>query len=195
MKSIVLATEDELSEQLGLRLAVEASVRVHQKLRRGGNGYLGSRISGFCEMASFQTVFIITDLDRLPCPSMLLEAWLGRRLKPRNLLLRVAVREVESWLLADHQAMRQLLGLGAGTIPRDPDGLTDPKATLLSLAKRAPRAVREDLLPANGAIAGQGLGYNSRLSNFVSTKWSPVRASEKSPSLRSALERLRESAV
>ncbi len=190
MKSIVLATEDELSEQVGLRLAEEAGLKVHLRLGKRGNGYLRSRISNFCQMASFQTVLVITDLDQLACPVQLLRDWLGARGKPDDLLLRVAVREVESWLLADHQAMRQLLGKRVGTLPREPEELIDPKATLLSLAKRAPREVREDLLPVNGAIAGQGLGFNARLGSVVRTSWSPARAAERPPSLRRTRARL-----
>lgn len=103
MKSIVLATEDVLSEEAGLRLAAEAGLRVEQQLRRSGNGYLKSRIPNFCEMAAFRTVVVISDLDQIQCPSKLLADWLGPRSKPDNLLLRVAVREIESWLLADRK--------------------------------------------------------------------------------------------
>jgi hypothetical protein len=192
MKSIVLATEDVLSEQAGLRLAREAGLTVHQQLRRGGSGYLKSRIPNFCEMALFQTVVVISDLDQLPCPSELLADWLGPRKKPDNLLIRVAVREIESWLLADHQAMRELLGRRAGTLPREPESLRDPKGTLLNLARNAPRSVRQDLLPEPGSIASQGLGFNSRLSSIVKTVWNPARAAERAPSLRKMRVRLRE---
>lgn len=192
MKPIVLATEDVLSEQVGLRLAEEAGLRVEQLLRSGGNGYLKSRVPSFCKMASFRTVVVISDLDRVQCPSRLLAEWLGPRKKPANLLIRIAVREIESWLLADHQAMRELLGSRAGTLPREPESLPDPKATLLNLARKAPRGVREDLLPVPGSIASQGLGYNGRLSGIVRTIWTPARAAERAPSLQSMRERLRE---
>jgi len=88
--------------------------------------------------------------------------------------------------------MRELLGSRAGTLPREPESLPDPKATLLNLARKAPRGVREDLLPAPGSIASQGLGFNSRLSDIVRTIWNPARAAERAPSLQRMRERLRE---
>jgi hypothetical protein len=192
MNSIVLATEDVLSEQAGLRIAAEAGLLVGQQLRRNGSGYLKSRIPNFCKIASFQPVVVIADLDQVRCPSQLLVDWLGRRERPDDLVIRVAVREIESWLMADHQAMRRLLGRRAGKLPREPEALLDPKGTLLNLARHAPRDVREDLLPPEGAIASQGLGFNPRRGNLIRTDWSPARAAERSPSLRKTRERLRE---
>ena len=106
MNSIVLATEDVLSEQAGLCIATEAGLLVVKQVRRNGSGYLKSRIPNFCQMASFQPVVVIADLDQVQCPSQLLADWLGQCERPDDLVIRVAVREVESWLLADHQAMR-----------------------------------------------------------------------------------------
>lgn len=191
MSGIALATEDELSEQVGLILAAEARLDVELRFRRGGNGYLQSRISNFCEMVSFQPVLVISDLDRQRCASQLVAKWLGARVRPANLLIRIAVREIEAWLLADHEAMGGLLGRRAG-LPREPDALLDPKQSLLNLARRAPKRVREELLPLGGALASQGLGYNALLGEFVRTAWSPTRAALLSPSLRRARRRLNE---
>jgi len=195
MIGITLATEDELSEEVGRILTAEVHVHIDQNLRKGGSGYLKSRISNFCKMAAHHPVLVISDLDRQRCPSQLIAQWLGRRERPDQLLIRIAVREIEAWLLADHEAMRALLKAGARRLPRDPDGLTDPKRTLLNLAERAPRQVRDDLLPAPGALASQGLGYNARLCETVRALWSPARAATLSPSLRRARERLKEFAA
>jgi hypothetical protein len=138
-----------------------------------------------------QPVFVITDLDRLPCPATLVAQWYGRSEPADNLLIRVAVREVESWLLADHDGMHQLLGV-KGRLPADPDKLADPKQHLLKLARSARRDIREDLIVAQGAIARQGIGYNARLSAFVAEEWSPSRASSRSNSLQRTRCRLAE---
>jgi len=191
----VLATEDELSEEIGSCLAAEAGIEIGQRLRRGGSGYLRSRIANFCEMAERQPVLLLTDLDRINCPPALLEIWFGTRVRPKNLLFRVAVREVESWLLADHEAMRRLVGRRATRLPVDPDELADPKRTLLALAQRAPRAVRDDLVVQQGAIASQGLGYNARLCQLVREAWQPERAAVHSPSLFRTRVRLKELAA
>ena len=192
MALIALATEDELSEEIGQRLAEDAGLEVGQRLRRDGSGYLRSRVANFCEMARFQPVVVIADLDRAPCPATLVAEWFRARQRSADLLVRIAVREIESWLLADRQAMGELLGRGVRALPTTPDRLGDPKATLMRLASRAPRGVRQDLLVTRGAIASQGLGYSSRLCAVVRTTWDPGRAALQSPSLRRTRQRLEE---
>lgn len=194
MNWIVLATEDEVSECVGIQLAIEAGLKVSQCIRRGGNGYLRSRIKNFCEIAKTQPVLLLTDLDRVRCPPALITAWFGKHTKPEQLIFRVAVREIEAWLLADHDAILSLFGRRM-SLPDVPDDLEDPKAKFLHLARNASRAVRDDLVVSEGSIASQGLGYNSRLSGWIRTSWSPARAATRSPSLSRARDRLRELAT
>ena len=197
MMDIALATEDELSEAIGLRLIAESPFRDSEPLllRKNGFGYLKSRMHSWRQLAQRQLVLVLTDLDQLSCPPVLLGEWRGgSKPLPRNLLLRVAVREIESWVLADHQAMRALIG-HKGRLPSDPDVLCDPKQHLLGLVRLAPREIRRDLLVERGAIASQGIGYNRRLVNWVQTTWCPDRAAERSASLmraRAALVRAAE---
>jgi hypothetical protein len=192
MQWIALATEDELSEQVGLHLAHEAGFEVGECLRRGGNGYLRSRVANFCQMSQTLPVLLITDLDQARCASTLVKEWLGKKQKPASFMFRVAVREVESWLLADHDAMRALLGRKATKLPTAPDDLQDPKEALLRLALNAPRDVRDDLVVKQGSIASQGIGYNARLCGLVRDSWQAARAANRSPSLQRARIRLRE---
>lgn len=195
MNWLILATEDELSEQVAIYLAREAGWEVGQCLRRGGNGYLRSRLSNFSEMASQRPLLVITDLDQMACAPALLADWFGKRLRPQNLLLRVAVREIESWLLADHDAIRLLIGRKVGRIPVEPDCLPDPKSTLLALAQHASRQVRDELVAWQGQKIRQGLGYNATLTQWLREHWSPERAASRSPSLHRARIRLRELVV
>lgn len=193
MTSVVLATEDALSEAIGLRLLAEPTCSLHcdSRLRRNGAGYLRSRVQSWCEMARRVPVLVITDLDMKSCPASFVAQWLGARKQPENLLIRVAVREAESWLLADHDGMQRLLG-STVRLPARPDALADPKQRLLQLARSAKREIREDLLASRGAVAAQGLAYNARLSAFVSQDWCPERASTRSDSLHRTRKRLAE---
>jgi hypothetical protein len=159
--------------------------------RRGGYGYLQSGIPKFCTFARRTPLLLITDLDRATCAASLITKWIGNNLLPEKFLFRVAVREIESWLLADHDGMKALLGSGGTKLPRTPDSLADPKRALLSFARRAPRDVRNDLIVQTGAVASQGLGYNQRMCDFIQSKWSPNQASLRSDSLRRARIRLR----
>jgi len=191
MSWVVLATEDELSEIVGFSLLEEVGLTVGQVLRRGGFGYLKSRLQNFCEIARHQPVLLITDLDRVSCAPVLHRKWLAKLDPPENFVFRVAVREIESWLLADHDALQALLGSRIGKMPTNPDELADPKQTLLALAQRAPRHIRDELVAKDGAIASQGLGYNALLGQMVREHWLPVRAAERSSSLARARVRVK----
>lgn len=194
MRGLAIATEDELSEAVALRLVEEVDPHwtVTHTLRKNGFGYLRAKMPSWCELARQQPVFLLTDLDRVACPAELLQQWRGALNVPSDLLIRVAVREVEAWLLADHEAARSLLG-GHARLPAEPDDLPDPKGHLLRLAaKYATRDVRADLVKATGAIAGQGIGYNARLTHWVRASWAPPRAAGRSPSLHMARVRLAE---
>ena len=197
MISVALATEDELSEAVGMKLLSEHPVLTATSpmlLRREGFGYLRARMNNWRQMANHRVVLVLTDLDRVVCPLVLLEDWLGaERRRPENLLLRIAEREVESWLLADHEAFEKLIGNNR-QLPVEPDKLPDPKRHLLTLAQKAPRAVKDDLIARRGAVAKQGVGYNRHLVDWVQSDWSPERAAARSPSLLRARNALRETA-
>lgn len=194
MGQIALATEDEVSEAVGLRLVSEMGSKfdVSLRLRKSGSGYLRSRLSSFCQIARRQPVLLITDLDRQPCAASLIAEWLHNLHRHDGLLFRVAVREMKSWLLADHEAVRHLFGPRIARLPDAPDVLPDPKRTLLELARLAPRQVRAELRAEAGAIAAQGLGYNRILGDWVHRVWSPVCAASRSDSLHRARRRLRQ---
>jgi hypothetical protein len=192
MTPIAIATEDQLSEAIALRLIAEIPTPhfIQLKLGRTGNGYLRSKMSSWYQMAQHQVMLVLTDLDRANCLVEFRDQWLDAE-PPQNLLLRIAVREVESWVLADHIAMRELIG-AKGVLPAAPDELTDPKQSLLKLATSAPKEIRNDLLKTIDGNLAQGLGYNARLTAWVNSEWSPQRAAERSPSLARARLRLSE---
>ncbi|MBV8440272.1 MAG: hypothetical protein JO312_06880 [Hyphomicrobiales bacterium] len=191
MPYINLATEDALSEAIGLKLISTfiPSFDVNLKLGKKGNGLLKAKLSAYCEMARRAPFLLITDLDAATCAPALIRNWLGNIASPDGFLFRVAVREVEGWLLADQVSVERLLGNRVNA-PRDPDNIRHPKGHLLHLARRAPREVRRDLLAEEGAIASQGLGYNQRLCEYVNASWNPSHAAERSESLRRVIRRL-----
>lgn len=165
------------------------------RLRRGGSGYLRSRMRNFCELAGQMPVLLLTDLDTAQCPMTLIGAWSRNNAIPDRLIFRIAVRQVESWLLADRESIASLLKVSLRRLPGNPDKLPDAKRFLLQLAGKAPRRVREELVVARGATAGQGLGYNTFLSDFVRSRWNPSRAAMRSDSLNRARLRLAELAT
>jgi hypothetical protein len=85
MLPLTVATEDELSEVIALRVLADLpGVIIGSSICRGGNGYLRKRIRNFCEMAQYGPVLFLTDLDTHPCPPGLIEDWVRQRpLLPR----------------------------------------------------------------------------------------------------------------
>jgi hypothetical protein len=191
MPYIHLATEDALSEAVGLKLIATFLPRFEVNLTLGkkGNGLLKSKIRAYCDIARRVPFLLITDLDGAVCAPTLISSWLGTITPPEDFLFRVAVREIEGWLLADHLSMKHLLGNRA-SVPRDPESVRDPKECLLHLARGASRDVKRDLLAEPGAIASRGLGYNQRLCHYVNTSWNPTRAADRSDSLSRVIRRL-----
>lgn len=192
MTEFAVATEDALSEAVAETLLRQVGGHiVHARLRQGGYGYLKRRIVDFSRMSqTVMPVLLITDLDRWACPPGLIAEWLPTGPGSR-MLFRVAVRETESWLLADRDAFAEFVGIASANVPDRPDDLTDPKSMLLNLVRKSKRrALKEDILPARGVSMGIGLGYNDQLTRFVRADWDSHRAALASPSLARAIARV-----
>ncbi|HZQ91362.1 MAG TPA: hypothetical protein VFA60_06190 [Terriglobales bacterium] len=189
-----LAVEDALSESVISRVLafVDRDYAVRTIYSRGGYGYLKKNIGGFNNAAKSVPYIILTDLNSYGCPPELIEDWLRAPLSA-NLILRVAIREVEAWLLADRQAASRFLGVGLAAIPGDPESIRDPKEKLIEIARGSRRRqIRDDICPRPGSTSKIGPNYNAALSRFVASAWNPGLASANSPSLSKAIQRLRE---
>ena len=170
---IELAVEDDLSAAV-VRTVLERS---GQPFYAGtsyighGFGYLRNHIRGFNNAAQGTPWFVLTDLDESECPPELVKRWLPEPKHP-NLLFRVAVREVEAWLLADRAGFARFLGIRKDLIPLNADSIQDPKQHLIALASRSRRReIREDIVPPRGSVRQIGPNYNGRLVSFVRKHW------------------------
>jgi hypothetical protein len=135
-------------------------------------------------------VFALGDLEQEPCASALFKKHLPRGHSP-GFVLRLAVRMLESWLLADAESMAQFLAAPERRLPREPDTLAHPKKELVTLARRhAPYALRRDLVPEEGHSGIVGPGYRPRIEDFICKRWCPQTARRRSPSLDRALTAL-----
>ncbi len=108
--------------------------------------------------------------------------------------LRIAVREVEAWLLADRERFATFLGVAAGGLPVSPEAEPDPKQSVVVVARRSKRReLREDLVPRAGSGRREGPGYASRMIEFVLDKergWRPEVAALRAESLRRCITAL-----
>jgi hypothetical protein len=187
-----IAVEDELSELVLLKIFATAKRPYHvgATYRRGGFGYLRRNINGWNAAAKGKPFVVLTDLDNAPCPADLIEKWLESP-PNANLIFRIAVREVEAWLLADAHNLAGFLRIAERLVPGSPDEIPDPKATLIGLATKSKlKYIRDNLLPRPGSTAKQGRGHNECLGAFVRENWDVRAASVRSPSLARSLRRL-----
>ncbi len=191
MIPISLVFEDALSEMVMLRLLNRFGDKFFVGPSYGGtgNGYIKKGISGFNQASAFSPFFVLTDLDQYGCPPELIQDWLNEE-KQANLIFRVAVKEVESWLLADRDGISDFIGVSVKRIPVNPELLADPKLSLINLARDSrKRFIKDDIVPKND-FASIGPNYNTRLGQFILNFWDVENAMNFSPSLTSAIANL-----
>lgn len=161
----------------------------------GGYGGIKNKCEAFLNMAKGGThVFILTDLDTAECACSLIRSWFSIPenddvVLPPECIFRVAVREVESWIIADHEAWAAFIGIPAANFSTQPDQLDDPKRHLLDVIRRKGRKkIHREMLPQGAAQIGPR--YNEILCDFVDNLWEPERAAMRSPSLDRAIKAL-----
>lgn len=187
-----LAVEDTVSE-IVIRKVLDFVNRDYWAktiYNRGGFGYLKKNINGFNHAAKGIPFVVLTDLDRYKCPLELIEDWLSNP-KNENLLFRVAVKEVEAWLLADREAIADFLGVRIDQVPENPESIEDPKKEIVKLAcNSSKREIRTDVCPPKGSTRQVGPDYNGQLSEFVTRHWRPDIARTACISLARTIDRL-----
>jgi hypothetical protein len=189
---INLVFEDVLSGAVMDKILAASRQRylVGVRYNGGGFGWIKKRIGGFNNAAKGMPYFVLTDLDTSQCAPALIRQWLHAPKNP-NLLLRVAVREVEAWLLGCRESFATFLSIPENRISVDVDEISNPKEFVVNLARRSKkREIRAAIVPEDGSTAKIGPDYNGRLMHFVERSWDPAVAKVHSPSLRRTIDAL-----
>jgi hypothetical protein len=190
---INLVFEDVLSEAVLKQMLIQSQrpFLVGVCFNERGNDQIKQNISGFNNAAKGMPYLVLTDLDKADCPLVILSEWLTQPKHP-NLVFRIAVKEVEAWLLAHREAFAKFLGISVDNIPRDPDLIADPKQCLINLVakKSKKRKLREAIVPPPNSTAKIGKDYNRPLIEFVNESWQVASAQTNSPSLERAMNAL-----
>lgn len=164
--------------------------------RRGrGKDNLDQRLAGFRAGAEHgRPILVLRDLDSdAPCAGELVSRLMT---SPHPLFcLRVAVRAVEVWLMADRKAFAREFGVGENAVPPNEqlESLVDPKARLIELARQSRKHdIRQGVPPSSRSGVRVGPEYAAWLSDFARDQWDPRRAVAAGgvPSLERALLRL-----
>lgn len=203
IKEVIIDAEDRLTEEVAKRLIANyEQVRAQgEPTVHDGKTDIESSTAGFNESAlyydnSFYHLVLI-DFDATEtadkCVAQEISALLKGRRKSPQLLLRIAVAEVENWLLADWTNLREFLEIKREQPPwHNIDKITNSKEVLLNLVQRkAPPRMRKALCPSpSDATALTGPEYNSKMTEFIRDKWQPRQAAKHSRSLARTIHRL-----
>jgi len=182
---VVVVVEGDTDLPFVRRLAEDAGLGITTEIDAGGKGTIDRELAKYNNAGRSIPWVVVRDLDTdAPCAG---EFVMSRKLKPtRWFRLRLAVREVESWVLADAEGLSKFIDVDAKWIPTAPDVERDATASLLEVARRASSSFRRKLLPGKGSSAVVGPLYEATLIEFGERGWDLQRAAMRSPSLRRA---------
>ena len=190
---ISAAVEGIVDEAVVRRLVAHAGGRTGTVYGKKGKAHLRQKIGGYNNAARHAPWIVLVDLDHEEeCAPPLRAGWIPQ--PASNLCFRVAVREIEAWLMADAETIAAYLSVAQSRIPADPENLEHSKIEMVNLARRSRRrAIGKDMVPREGSGRSVGPAYTSRLVEYVENRWRPDIAAPRAESLRRAiacLERL-----
>ncbi len=188
---VTVAVEGDHDAAVVRRILATVGMEAGVIYGRRGKGALDRSMVGFNNSARHSPWLIVRDLDHDAECAVTLARQLVPAPSPR-MCLRIAVRALEAWLLADREEMSRFLQVPLPKVPLQPESLPHPKKALVELSKHSKlRAIRDDMVPMPGTGAQVGRGYTGRVIEFAARHWSPERAAENSDSLHRCLRALR----
>lgn len=185
MKCMALLVEGVLDEAVGRRIIEHAGATVVGPYGKEGIGYIKKNLSAFAQSAQGTPMLALADLmdTEFDCPARVVQEWLPY--PQENMLFRLVVREIESWILADRANAAQFLGVPKNKIPCHPEELDNPKRRVINLARHSRHArARRLLVPPDGSTATEGRAYTSEMQKFVRKRWNLKEAARRADSLK-----------
>lgn len=189
---IALVVEDVLGLYVMEKVMAhtERGYAVIRPLNEGGVDKIRASIDKYRNASHALAHVVLIDLDDAPCAPLLRVQW-GTATLPAAMLFRVAVREVEAWVMADRAGFAHFAGVPQNKVSQTPETLEDPKRTLINLVRQSRnRRLASELVPEQGTSMSKGPLYNERLGQFVREKWSVSAAMQVAPSLQRTVNRL-----
>jgi hypothetical protein len=193
--SVSLAVEGPTDAAVIARLLARCGLEVAAVYGQEGKARIDSSLSGYNQAAAFGPWVVVRDLDN----DAACAADLAADLLPQPaqwMRFRIAVRSVESWLLADASTLAGFLRVKKARVPVKPDLITNPKLALVNLARQSTRpAIVYDMVPKKGVSSTVGPAYSARVIEFASKHWQIDAAMRNSDSLRRCVLRVQELAA
>lgn len=190
-----LVTEGWLEQFIGARLLAHCGHTQGLVYNLGGCHQIRVKAIHYRFKACTEAaVLVLTDFRDAQCACLLqaVEAYTMGKDIPPTYLLRFAVQELESWLLADRKNLARYLGISVNMLPQNPDEESHPKRKIINLARRSGRKkVLEAMVPDERHGGAEGPGYSSFMQNFILKYWGIEAAVTHSSSLERCVRRLR----
>jgi hypothetical protein len=189
MPPISILVEGNLDEAVAREIIDAAGGTVGTVYGRRGADYIEKKITGFNQLAQGLPILTLVDLMDIDsnCPAEVVREWLPHR--HEQMLLRLVVREIESWILADRTSIARFLGIRKSLIPHHPETLDDPKESLVECARNSPHTgLRNDLVPRDPTVNDEGKGYTNRMERFIREQWNLKEATKNASSLRRCVQ-------
>lgn len=192
-----LVLEGFLEEPTARRLVLYCGHEVGAVSRLDGAKNIKNKAHKYHSMTKRgEAVFVLTDsMDTgESCVPQAKREYLERHIQSPSphFLLRFAVRELESWLLADRGGIADYLCVPLIKIPTAPETLDDPKREMVRLASKSRSCrIRDEIVPDakhRGLVAP---GYTGAVTRFIIEHWDIDAAQECSESLRRCIRALK----
>lgn len=179
MSSVVevnYATEGLVDAAVAERLIRHCGGELGLRRVAGGKSKLDPRIANYVQSARRLPWLVVRDLDHDAACAAELRANLTNEV-PDLMCLRIAVRQIESWLLSDRMAISEFLRVPVGRVPLQPEALDNAKLATVNLARHsASRRIRASLVPRTGSGATEGPEFAAMMVSFAQEHWRPERA-------------------
>lgn len=189
---VTVAVEGVIDAAVAQRILAFAGLHLARApLVSGGKNRLDRQLRGYNNASRHSPWLVLRDLDHdAPCAAALRQQLVAT--PSEGLILRIAVRTIESWLIADRKGLAKYLRVPVSSVPTEPERLLSPKDSIIRLARRSKSdTLRRQLIPMQGSIARVGPGYTARISEFALIDWDPAAAAECSRSLARTVLRLK----
>ena len=192
---MIVAVEGDTDLPFVRKLASDARIEISTEIDCSGKSRLDADLRGFNSAAQGSPWFVLRDLNSdARCAPEFLRA--NAMSHSEWMCYRVAVRELESWVLADSHGFSDFFAVEEDAIPAEPDLEIDPTLTIVQLCLASgSKQVRNAMVPMPGAAVSVGPLYEAKLIEFGERRWSVRRAAKNSESLRGARRALRDLAA
>lgn len=188
-----IAVEGDVDEVVLSRILTYVGFQVDRVFGKLGKQSLKTDAPGYNAATQYSPWVVLVDLDDEPCPLELRTDWIGQ--PAPFMCFRVAVREVEAWLLADRERFAEFFRVRPARVPGDTESLLEPKRALVDTVRHSTRrGIKQDMVPRPGSGRAVGPAYSSRLREFVmhpEAGWRPDVAAQHCDSLERAIRCLR----